>query len=135
MTNVSPPTASVFLKNMEAEGLLVMRNDRNAIVFRANRQKWLFQKLAEIYWKAKLIKILAPVHKALLYPTITIFGSIAKVENTISSDLDLYVNSPKNEMALELIEKKLGRKVHLLFSSSESFRNLSKAIKSGIQIF
>jgi predicted nucleotidyltransferase len=57
-------------------------------------------------------------------PTIILFGSYSRGEDTGSSDIDIYVESAsKQKMALEKFEKILGRKIQLFVHSS--IKNIS----------
>lgn len=113
---ISPPTSSTMLSNLNKEGLLNKTRERNYILFWANKGNHIFKKLAQIYWKIKFeeAELLPYLRKTLTAPTIILFGSLAKAENTRESDIDLAVIAPKRKMFLEKYEKKLKRKINLL---------------------
>ena len=131
---VSPPTASSILKELEKENLLLRKQRRIYLFFRANREFSLFQDLARAYWRSKLIKELEPLIKQTLYKKSILFGSISKVENSINSDIDLFISIPKREIDLKQIEKKLNRKIQIHFQDSLKNLNLKKNIGEGITI-
>lgn len=131
---VSPPTASTLLKEMEKEGILTYREQGNAIYFKASRESYLYKQLAKLYWHIKLKEATADLHKACLYKEIILFGSLAKAENTLASDADLFINIPKRSISTESMEKKLGRPVQLHFNETLKNPNLQKNIEQGIPI-
>lgn len=130
----SPPTASKLLKGYAKEGLLISGKDRIYLLFRANRENDLFKDLARSYWKNRLSELLKDIHKDFLFEEIILFGSIAKIENTLNSDMDLYINIQRKEIDLSNIERKLKRKLQLHFKDSLKNKNLSENIKKGVRI-
>ena len=62
------------------------------------------------------------------------FGSIVKIENTLSSDVDLFVNIKHTEIDISKVEKVLKRKVQLHFSNSLNNNNLKFNIEKGVEI-
>ncbi|MFH1637544.1 MAG: nucleotidyltransferase domain-containing protein [Candidatus Woesearchaeota archaeon] len=128
---VSPPTASKLLKHLEREGLLIKKEYRNNLLFRAKRESPLFKDMAKAYWKLKLSKALEPIRPEILHKETTLFGSLAKAENTIDSDIDLYIDTTKRAIDLARIEKLLKRKLQLHFKEELSNPHLKKNIAKG----
>ena len=131
---LSPPTASKLLKNFEKESLLISSKKGIYIFFRAKRENSLFKDLSTTYWKQKLSSSLKELHHEFLFKNIILFGSIAKQENTIESDIDLYVDISKKDINLGNIEKKLKRKIQLHFKEVSNNKNLFENIKNGVTI-
>ncbi len=132
--NMSPPTASKILKDFANEGLLIENKKGIYIYFRANRGRGLFRDLAVAYWKNKLFNLFENIHEKFLFKPLILFGSIAKVENTIDSDVDIYVDLPKRKIDLSVIERKLKREIHVHFREKSVNTNLDKNIKKGFTI-
>ena len=57
-------------------------------------------------------------NKQLLNPTIILFGSLAKGEAKIDSDIDLCILSHKKELNLSNFEKKIKRKIQPFYFNS-----------------
>ena len=58
------------------------------------------------------------------------FGSCAKAAFTEKSDIDIFVEAKGSKLDIGLYEKKLNRKINLLFESN--INNLSKELKNNI---
>jgi len=134
MTDISPPTASKTLKELEKENLLISENKGIYIYFRANRENFVFKQLIRIYWYQLLSHLTEEIYELIAYKRIILFGSLTKAENTLKSDLDLYLESESREINTLNIEKKLKRKVQLHFINSMKNENLKKNIEQGVII-
>ncbi len=124
LRKISAPSASKLLKNLEQEGLLLRELDRNYIFFAAHKESKLFKDLARLYWytKMKNIGLLDYLEKSFANPTLILFGSLSKAENTSQSDVDLCILTPiKKKLELKPFEKKLKRTLQIFsFPSKES---------------
>ena len=134
LNKISAPTASKLLKKLTKEQLLFSSKKGIYLFFRANRNYPLFKSLALAYWQNRLYNLLEKIHKNLLFKKIILFGSIAKVENTIDSDVDLYIDFPRKDIDVKDIEKKLNRKIQFHFENSLKNLSLKKNIEKGILI-
>lgn len=128
---VSPPTASKILSNLTNENLLNKLQDRQYLLFWAKNTSQL-RNLAQIYWKQRLedIGIIDYLNKKFLNPTIILFGSLVKGENTQSSDVDLAIIASKKQINLETFEKKLKRKIQTLNFNRMS--NVTKELQNNL---
>ncbi len=121
---ISPPTASKLLSSYNKEGLLLIQKDKNYIYYYANKNSKDFIDLSRIYWRNRLSKISDYLNKKMLNPTIILFGSLAKAETKIDSDIDLCIIAHKKTIKLANFEKKLKRKIQLfLFNSIKEINN------------
>ena len=118
MMKISPPTASKLLLEYSKSGLLLKEKDKNYIFYYANKNSKDFIDLSRIYWRSKLSEVVNYLDKSLLSSTIILFGSLAKAEAKIDSDIDLCVIAHKKEITINKFEKKLKRKIQLFFFSS-----------------
>ncbi len=134
MTEISPPTASKTLRELEKESLLISENKGIYIYFRANRESFMFKQLSRLYWYKTLYSLTEKIHEMIAYKRIILFGSLTKAENTLKSDIDLYLESESREINVSDIEKKLKRKVQLHFINSMKNENLKKNIEQGVII-
>lgn len=135
LMNISPPTASKLLKGLAKETLLIQKKERNLILFRANRENPAFKDLAKAYWTTKLSKELENLHSQTLYCKIILFGSISKIENTINSDIDIFIDASKKEIDTTELEKTLNRKIQLHFKEELNNEYLKENIEKGMKLW
>lgn len=135
MRKISPPNASSILKGLVKEGILVGREERNFLFFRADKESFLFKDLALAYWRFLLRRDLSKLHERLLFPRVVLFGSVAKVENNKDSDLDLFLDVKRREIDVKEFNKKLGRNVQFHFRDSLRNKELAENIEKGVEIF
>ncbi len=140
ITNISPPSASKLLNNLEKEGLLKKEKDKLYIYYSANRENKLFINLLRAYWNEEFKKIglIEYLNKELLNPVIILFGSFSKAEIMNNSDVDIAIFSIfKNNINLNNFEKKLKRKIQVfMFKNQEEVKNkdLLKNILNGYNL-
>ncbi|MBI2451907.1 nucleotidyltransferase domain-containing protein [Candidatus Pacearchaeota archaeon] len=115
---ISPPTASKLLSNYNKEGLLSIEKDRNYISYYANKNSRDFIDLSRMYWRANLRDLINYLDKKLTTPAIILFGSLAKAETKINSDIDLCILAHKKELNLNNFERKFKRKIQMFFFNS-----------------
>ncbi len=124
MNNISPPTASKLLLKYANLGLLISEKDKNYIFYYANKNNKNFIDLSRMYWRNRLAEAIEYLNKQLSNPTIILFGSLAKAEAKIDSDIDICVMAHKREINLEIFEKKIKRKLQfILFNSLKDIKN------------
>jgi len=131
---ISPPTSSKLLSKYHKVGLLLIEKDKNYIYYYANKDSKNFIDLSRIYWRNQFSGILDYLNKKLLNPNVILFGSLAKAETKIDSDIDLCVIAREKELRFSEYERKLKRKVQLfIFNSIEDIGNkeLSNNILNG----
>lgn len=92
---ISPPTASTLLSSYEKAGLLLNEKDKNYIFYYANKNSRDFIDLSRMYWRNKLSHLIDYLDKQLINPTVILFGSLAKAESKIDSDIDIGVIAHK----------------------------------------
>ncbi len=134
LCKISPPTASTILKKFAQEGLLLQRAERNLLLFRAKRDQSLLHDMAIAYWRNILKKSLEPLREKFVFKKMILFGSIAKGENTKESDIDLFVDMKHTSIVTFDIEKTLKRKIQFHFSDALHNKNLTQAIRKGVEI-
>lgn len=135
IVKVSPPTASKELNSFFKEGVLLKEEKRRFIFYNANRNSHLFKDLAVAYWRNELYNLFKDYQEDFLYKNIILFGSIARQENTVDSDVDLFVDMNKKEFDFSRVEKKLNRQIQLHFKDSLKNKYLKRNIDKGVKIF
>lgn len=137
---ISPPTASKILEGLYKEGLLKKEKENLYNYYFANKDSWLFIDLSRIYWKKILENsgLLEELERNFLNSVIYLFGSLAKAETKIDSDIDIAIFSlSKKEINLEKFEKLLKRKIQLfVFKEIRDVKNeeLLKNILNGFKL-
>ncbi|NQU79282.1 ArsR family transcriptional regulator [Candidatus Woesearchaeota archaeon] len=132
LINISPPTASKMLKELEKEGLLKSREDRRYIFYRADRESMILQDLSRTYWRSRLHKLTEHLTEMSGHAQIVLFGSLTKLEATLDSDIDIFIDSKELHLDLTGFEKNLRRTIQILFKPSLRNRNLKNNIKKGV---
>lgn len=116
--HISPPTASKLLVSYAKEGLLLKVKDRNYLFFYAHVYNKTFTDLSRIYWSERLKALTDFINKRVLSPNIVLFGSLAKAEAKLDSDVDMAIFGHKRNIDISDFEKKLKRKVQIFWFSS-----------------
>lgn len=93
-------------------------------------ESYKFYKKNSLVFKLKESKLLNYIQKETLPSSIILFGSGAKATFTEKSDLDVFVESKEAKLDLSRFEKKLKRKINLLFEPD--INNLSKELRNNI---
>lgn len=127
----SAPTSSKLLAKYEKLNLIKIEKDKNYYLYYANKDSRDFIDLSRIYWRNRISKITKKIEHSLVSPTIILFGSISKAENKNDSDIDLCILSKEKKIDLKEFEKKLKRKIQILFFDSiDKIKN--KELKNNI---
>jgi len=126
----SPTTISKYLKEFEKIKVLKSERKLNHLLFKADTKNKRFKKLKLNYnlgvlWESGLTNYL---EKEFNHPeAIVLFGSFAKAEDTLKSDIDLLIISPlRKSIKLEKFEKKLGHKIQLFIHSKKEIVKIKK---------
>jgi predicted nucleotidyltransferase len=93
-------------------------------------KKYKFYKKNYLIDKLMESKIVEYIQEQVLPSSIILFGSGAKATFTEKSDLDIFVEAKESKINMSKYEKKLGRKVNLLFEPS--INKLSKELRNNI---
>ena len=123
---IAPATASKLLKKLNKEGLLEKIEDKGYILFKANTQNKTYKGLSLIYWEEKFKELIEELNRFYAHPSIILFGSLAKCENTKNSDIDIAVISEntKNFPKLSKFEKSLKREIQIFnIKTIKDFKN------------
>ena len=93
-------------------------------------QKYKFYKRNWLIFKITESGIIDYIQKETLPSTVILFGSGAKATFTEKSDIDIFVEANETKLDLTKYEKKLNRKINLLFE--QNINNLSKELRNNI---
>jgi len=93
-------------------------------------KKYKFYKRNWLIFEINESGLIEHVQKETLPSTIILFGSGAKAVFTEKSDIDIFVEAHETKLDLTKYEKKLNRKINLLFEPN--LNNLSKELRNNI---
>ena len=93
-------------------------------------QKYKFYKRNGLVFKINESGLIEYLQKETLPSTVILFGSGAKATFTEKSDIDIFVEANETKLDLTKYEKKLNRKINLLFE--QNINNLSKELRNNI---
>lgn len=113
---LSLPSVIRYCKELEKENILSIFKTGNVVFYTADRssEKFTLEKklfnIKQIYEST----IIDYIRKELSNPSIILFGSFAKGEDTQESDIDIYLETPSNKkINLERFEKTFKRKIQI----------------------
>jgi predicted nucleotidyltransferase len=131
--NKSPTTISKYISKLSKEGLILSKKMSNHLLVKANTENIEFKNKKrenniESIFSSGLIEHLE--NKFNNPESIILFGSFAKGEDNINSDIDIFLISPiKKEIDLENFEKKLKRKIQIFIHSKKEIEKMKKTNK------
>jgi len=115
--NISPATASKELGKLAKKGILKERKEKPLKLYKANLEDNFYRDL-KLFYNIRKIRnygLIDALNRFYLKPTIVLFGSASRGEDTETSDFDLLVICEKTKEFIELkiFEKKIKRKLQL----------------------
>lgn len=129
---LSHATVLKYITNLEKPGLIKKKEETLYPTYYANTesQKYKFYKKNWIIFKISESGLINHIQKETLPSSIILFGSGAKSAFTEKSDIDIFVEAKETTLDLIKYEKKLNRKINLLFE--QNMNNLSKELRNNI---
>ena len=127
LLNINHTTIRQHLQKLSKEDLLTEKKTELTKNYKANDDNEIFKELKRSYNIQSIIKsgILDFLDMEFAYPTIVLFGSYARAENIISSDIDLFMlTETKKEINLEKYEKILKHPIELHAFNKKSYKRL-----------
>jgi len=131
MSKISPVSVMNYLEEFE-KGELIRKYQKRGIPFyigeRDNEKFILYKKISIIYElnESGLVDFL---WDKLSPEAIILYGSHAKGEAVEDSDLDIFIIGREKEIKLDEFEKKLSKKIHLMF---DSVKHIPKELKNNL---
>lgn len=101
--------------------------------YKANTESDLFKSLKLVHTLGILLEASSELEKRFLYPeAIILFGSASKGEDTETSDIDLLVIGNEKNLDLTALEKKLNRKINVMFLPPKEVAKAKKEFLNNI---
>lgn len=118
--------ANLILEKIEKRG------KRKFPIYFSNLEGIYFKKLKQVSNLRELYEsdLAKKINESLMPKSIILFGSYSGGEDIEESDIDIFVESSEKEIPLKVFEKKLARKINLLFN--EDLKNLNKNLKENV---
>lgn len=133
-TKLGLPTIKKHIKYLEKEGFIKKEKGKTYNYHEACRDSREFKIIKIAYTLFNIKKSIDSIVEETRPNTITLFGSAAKGEDTEKGDIDLFVQSKRRSFDFSKTEKKLNRKISILFEpnlnklSTELLNNLANGI-------
>ena len=132
LTKISPPSVINYLREFEKEGLIRKQKKRGVPLYTALRDNanFILYKKISIIFELNKSGLIDYIWDKLSPEAIILYGSFAKGESIEDSDIDIFILGKEENIEFKDFEKKLNRKIHLLFK--ESLKIMSKELKNNI---
>ena len=134
LTKLSPNTIITVTDELQKEKIVTKERDEQThkVSVKADTQNRLFLLHKKFYNLRKIYDsgLVDHLQKELSFPTIVLFGSYAKAENRLGSDVDLCIISDvKKKVDVSGFEKDLGSEIQFFLHSQKEFKELTKRNK------
>ena len=132
LTKISPPSVMDYLKEFENEGLVNKQIKRKIPFYTAIRDSsnFVLYKKISILFELNNVGLVDYLWDKLSPEAIILYGSFSKGESIESSDVDLFILGKDKNLELIDFEKKLNKKIHLLYK--KSVKEIPNELKNNI---
>ncbi len=131
---LAPVSVKRYLLELAKEKLIIKSQHRihKYPVYLANRASENFRNLKKINTILLIRKsgLLQYVNDVCMPDVVILFGSAARGEDLLESDIDLYVQCKEKHLNLDKYKTRLNRRINILFD--ENFNKLSSELKNNI---
>jgi predicted nucleotidyltransferase len=133
---IAHTSVSKILKELIYQGIIIKNNEKKGKrvfpYFNSNLENKKFKILKKIknleqIYNSGLVEF---IEEKIMPKSIILFGSYARGEDIEISDIDLFIESLENSFDLKKYEKKLSRKINLIFS--KDINKLSLELKENV---
>lgn len=119
LSRIAPLSVMNYLKEFEKESLITRFMKRGIPFYRAvrdDKKLTLYKKISIIY-ELNDCGLVDKLWDSLSPDAIILYGSYAKGESTEESDIDIFIIGKEKKIDLAEFEKKLNKRVHLMWES------------------
>ena len=134
------PSVIRYCKELEKEGFLKRLRIGNVVFYTGNRTNEMFLLEKRLFNVRRLYEVglVDYLKEKFNNPTIVLFGSYSKGEDTEESDIDLYLETPsRKELGLSNFEDQLQRSIQIFIFRGISYiknKHLANNIANGITL-
>ena len=132
LTKISPPSVINYLKEFEKEGLIRKQIKREIPFYTSIRDNsnFILYKKISIIFELNNSGLIDYLLDKLSPEAIILYGSYSKGESIENSDVDLFILGKDKNIELANFEKKLNKRIHILFK--ESIKEIPNELKNNI---
>lgn len=133
--NLAPQSIMNYLKELEKEGLITIYKKEGIPFYQAQRDSPQFKRYQRISIQYELYSsgLIDFLWEKTNPEAIILYGSYLKGDAIESSDIDLFLVCPQEEIDLSHYEKKIGKQIHLLMNPLKKIPDeLKKNLINGI---
>ena len=132
LSKISPPSVMAYLKKFEKEELIKSFKKRGVPFYKSeiDGEKFREYKKIGILFELNDSGLTDFLWDELSPKAIILYGSFAKGESLEESDIDLFIIGKEKKIRLEEFEKKLERKIHLMFDDNP--KNIPNELKNNL---
>ena len=132
LSKISPPSVMAYLKEFEKEELIKSFKKRGVPFYKSeiDGEKFREYKKIGILFELNDSGLTDFLWDELSPKAIILYGSFAKGESLEESDIDLFIIGKEKKIRLEEFEKKLERKIHLMFDDNP--KNIPNELKNNL---
>ncbi len=132
LTKISPPSVINYLKEFEKEGLIRKQIKREIPFYTSIRDNsnFILYKKISIIFELNNSGLIDYLWDKLSPEAIILYGSYSKGESIENSDVDLFILGKDKNIELANFEKKLNKRIHILFK--ESIKEIPNELKNNI---
>jgi hypothetical protein len=127
MCKMNPMTIKSKLQGFLKENIIIIEKTNLYNQYKSNTESKQFKNMKLFYnlEKIRLSGLVEHLEKKLDYPTIILFGSFSRAEDTPKSDIDIAVISPvKDKIDISIFEKAVNREIQMLRFTDKEWKNL-----------
>jgi predicted nucleotidyltransferase len=132
LSKISPVSVINYLKEFEEEELIKSYKKREIPFYIAERdnEKFILYKKISIIYELNECSLVDFLWDKLSPDAIILYGSHAKGEAIETSDIDIFIIGKEKKLDLEEFEKKLNKKIHLMFD--KDIKHMPKELKNNL---
>ena len=122
----------VYIKQLLKLGLIKINTKTLYKSYNDNTENPMFRRYKKTINQIKLYEsgLIDYLYERLMPSCIIMFGGYAKGTDTITGDIDLFIEAKEERVDTAKFEEKLGRKLHLVFE--KDIKELSRELKNNI---
>jgi len=132
LSNLAPLSVRNYLEEFENEGMIRKFVKRGIPFYQAIRdnEKFILCKKISIFYELNESGLVDFLWNSLSPDAIILYGSHAKGEATEESDIDIFIIGKEREISIAEFEKKLGKRIHLMFE--RDIKKISKELSNNL---
>jgi predicted nucleotidyltransferase len=132
LSKISPLSVMNYLKEFGKEGIMKSFKKRDIPFYQAIRdnERFILYKKISIIYEINESGLADELWEKLSPEAVILYGSYTKGESVEESDIDIFIIGKEKEINLTEFEKKLGKKIHLMFE--QDVKKIPKELKNNL---